>query len=265
MSDADDAPEPRHPTHLGYCRLCARGVHAASLNDDVSHRAYAERAVCQPCQDALSLNTDVAERDWVAPVLHGSIFGSVVSDSRILEAAVLQFQFDPWYGRFAYEPGDVVRAGALRTTADPLAELVAIRSLWEGRDERVLHLAAVGDPLLRLRIAHNHMVIALDAAAADAASQLCPSLRRPPLVDLSAAVPWDWFGAPLDELLRANAPDGEVRFSSALRQCACVARLLEVPALEGEYLGTDVFNHVLLRAIVPAAAALKEACGGSCH
>ena len=261
----DDSSQ-RRLTDLGWCRLCGRTVHAASLSDDVSHCEYTSRSgACQPCQDALSLNADAADRAVVAPVLHGVVLGAVVEESRVRELALLPFQYDPWYDRFEYEPGDLVCAGPVLEPVHPLAELGGIRPVWAGRRERVLILDSLADPLLRLRLERNHLILALDAATADVASELSPTLRRPPLVDLSAVVCWDEFGGSLGELLRANAPDRAVCFTSALHQCACVARLLQIPALSGDYAGCDLFDHVLLRAVVPVAAAVKEASGASCH
>ena len=265
MSDCSNrsAAESSRLPHLGWCRLCGRTVHEASLSDKASHAEFLNRScACQPCQDALALVDPAIKRGPAAPVLHGVVFGAVVDGSRILEAAVVPFQYDPAYLRFDYEPGDVLRAGAVSASADPLASM---RPAWVGRRERVLHLASVTDPLLALRVVRNHLVIALDGEAAGAVSELCPTLLRPPLVDLGAEIPWDSFGGSLDHLVRPSPSGDGVRFVSALHQCAVVARLLELPALTGERVGASVFDHVLLDVVVPAALALREASGGPCH
>lgn len=111
----------------------------------------------------------------------------------------------------------------------------------------------------------NHLVIVLDGPAADAVLALCPTLLRPPLVDLGADIPWDSFGGSLDHLVRRGPSGDGVQFVSALHQCAVVARLLELPALTGERAGVSVFDHVLLDVVVPAALALREASGAPCH
>ena len=252
---SDDSIERRRLTDLGYCRWCARSVHTASFSDDASHRAYCDSGSCQPCFDALSNKEDGDERDHSRPILHGTVFGAVVAGTVVREVALLPFQYDAWYGRLEWEPGDVVRASEGLAPLDPLGELEAVRPAWAGRRrERVLLVDSLADPLLGTRTVRNHLVVALDGVSAGAAAELNPALRRPPLVDLGAAVPWAAaFGAPLEELVRAHVPGVDGGSLPALRQCAVAARLLETPAPAGPHEGATALEHVLFGFSVPGA------------
>ena len=257
----DDSAQPRRVTDLGYCRWCARSVHGASFSDDASQRAYCDSGSCQPCFDALSNKEDGDERDHSRPILHGTVFGAVVAETVVREVALLPFQYDAWYGRFEYEPGDVVRAGEVLAPLDPLGELAAVRPVWAGRCERVLLVDSLADPLLGTRTVRNHLVVAFDGVSAAAAAELNPTLRRPPLVDLGAAVPWaPAFGAPLEELVRAHVPGVDVGCGSALRQCAVAARLLELPAPAGPHPGATALEHILFGLSVPGAVTTEPPC-----
>ena len=100
------------------------------------------------------------------------------------------------------------------------------------------------------------MVVTLDGATAAAAETLNPGLRRPPLVDMSAAVPWcEAFGAPLQKLLRAHGVGG-ARLP-ALRQAALVARMLELQTPAGPYAGRPLFEHILITMAPPDALAAE--------
>ena len=189
MSDHSAQPVSVRP--LGFCRCCGRGVHTDSFSDESALIEYSSSSTCQPCQDVLGLNPRDSHDDArPTPVLHGTVFAAAVEGAEVLEVALLQFQYDPVHARLDYEPGDIVRAGPELEPLDPLAELAAVRPTWAGRCERVLTFASLSDPVLCARTVHNHLVIALDGATAAAAVKLNPGLRRPPLVALSAAVPW---------------------------------------------------------------------------
>ena len=263
---SDDSALPRPPDALGFCRCCARSVHTASFSDEAAHREYVTYGTCQVCQDLLPPNGRTVERDLSAPVLHGTVFGAALEGTAVREVALLPFQYDPCYDRFEYEPGDIVRAGAALTPLDPLVELAAVRPGWTGRSERVLTVDSLADPLLRCRTTHNHMIVALDATCAAAAERLNPGLRRPPLVDLSASVPWcDTFGAPLDALLRAHGAGGPPANLSPLRQSALVAVLLELTVPAGPHEGCPVLAQVLFSMTSPHAGATEEARGDAAH
>ena len=262
---SDDSAPPRPPGALGFCRCCSRSVHTASFSDEAAHREYVTYATCQVCQDLLPPDERPDERDLSAPVLHGTVFGAALEGTAVREVALLPFQFDPCYGRFEYEPADIVRAGAALAPLDPLVELAAMRSAWAGRRERVLTIDSLTDPLLRCRMTHNHMLIAVDATCAAAAERLTPGLRRPPLVDLSAAVPWcDVFGAPLEKLLREPGAGGPPACLSPLRQSARVARLLGLTVPTGPHEGGLVLEHVLF-SLTPPDAGATQAPGDATH
>ena len=256
---SDDSAPPRPPVALGFCRCCARSVHTASFSNEAAYREYVTYGTCQVCQDLLPPNGCTVERDLSAPVLHGTVFGAALEGTAVREVVLLPFQYDPCYGRFEYEPGDIVRAGAALDPLDPFVELAAVRPGWAGRCERALTMDSLADPLLGCRMTHNHMVVAFDDAAAAAAERLNPDLRRPPLVDLSAAVCWaDAFGAPPEALLRERGARGPVASLSPLRQSALVARLLELTAPAGPHEGRPVLEHVLFSLTPPDAGATRE-------
>lgn len=261
---SDDTPQPIAVRHLGFCRYCGRTVHDQSFPDESAHRLYVCSAVCAACQDCLHFNPCTDDVDQTpTPVLHGTVFAAAVRDG--VELALLPFQYDPWHAQFDYEPANIVRAGPALAPVDPFVELAAIRSAWDGRLERLLLVDSLGDPLLSLRILHNHMVVAFDGAVAAAAEALVPGLRRPPLVDLTSAVDWtEAFGAPLEEFIRARGAPEPAGCLPPLRQAALVARLLELEAPAGPHRGRPVFEHVLLSVAPPEAAATEDCCD-ACH
>ena len=260
MSDRSSAPQGA--PDLGFCRGCARTVHGASFSDGAAYHVYTRCGLCQACQDVLPRSEGAGECDAFAPVLHGVVLGAAVEGTRVREVALVPFQYDAAFGRFECEPADIVRAGDAPEPLDAFVELAAARPVWDHRRERVLTVGALCDPLLGARILRNHLVLVLDGVSAGVAERLCPTLRRPPLVDLSAAVPWAGaFGAPLQALLCANAPGAVVRFTSALHQCACVLRLLDVPALGGAHRGSTVFDHVLFGLVTSESVPAEALCG----
>ena len=219
--------EDLHPVSvrpLGFCRICGRGVHTASFSDEDALLEFSASSKCQPCQDVSAVPSRTSKDDALpTPVLHGTVFAAAVEEE-VREVVLVPFQFDACYGRFAYEPGDVVRAGPELEPLDAFAELGAVRPSWAGRCERVLTVSSLVDPVLSARTVHNHLVIALDTKTAAAAERLNPGICRPPLVDLSAAVRWSQsFGAPLEALLRAHGVCGPTGSLPALRQAALVA------------------------------------------
>ena len=261
-------PEPSHSVvDLGFCRFCAQPVTSASFRDDASHREYMITATCQSCQDRLLLRGSDPDRPVSCPVLHGTIVGAVAEGATPREVALLAFSYDPWAARFEWEPGHIVHAGDVPEPIDPFAELGAMRDAWSEHDVRVLTLASFDDPLLAARISRNHVVVALDRLCVVVTARLCPSLPLPPLVDLNAQVPWvDAFGAPLlplDEFLRVQGLDGvlgpaDACLGSALRQCAVVARLLELPAPAGPRDGCTVFEHFLFGYAASAGVSIRD-------
>lgn len=260
---SDDSARPRPPRALGFCRACARSVHDQSFSDAAGLREYIAYGTCQVCQDCLDLNPRDADdaHTTPTPVLHGVVFAAAVDGPEVREVALLPFQYDPWHAGFEYEPGDIVRAGAALAPLDPFVELAALRPAWAGRFERVLSVASLSDPVLRVRTAHNHMVIAVDGVSATAAERLNPGLGRPPLVELSAAVRWrDAFGAPLDELLRTHGAGGPLASLSPLRQAALGAGLLELRAPAGPRQGCPVLDHILLGMTPPDALTTDGPC-----
>ena len=190
------------------------------------------------------------------------MFAAAVDAATIREVALLPFQYDPTYGRFDYEPADIVRAGPELEPLDPLAELSPVRPRWAGRCQRVLALASLSDPVLVARTVHNHLIIALDGATAAVAERLNPGVRRPPLVELSAAVPSDAFGVPFEALLGAYDVCGPVGSLPALRQAALLGRLLELQAPAGPHRGRPLLEHVLF-SVAPPDALAPEAEGSS--
>ena len=252
--------------HLGFCRHCGRAVHDRSFSQPSGEAEYDRWVACAPCHDTLGLAPEV--REGVSDrtvVLHGVVFAAALEGSQVLEVVLLPFQYAPWHGRFEFEPSDIVRAGSSLAPLDPLVELAAARTAWEGLRERVLIVDSLDDPVLWIRTVHNHMVVALDGASAAAAEQLNPDLRRPPLVDLSTAVDWaEAFGAPLEALVRARGAPEPAGCLPPLRQAAFVARLLELHAPHGPRQGRPVYEHVLCNlAPPPEVLATEGSCDGS--
>ena len=257
---------------LGYCRWCARPVRADSFHDAESHREYMIAAACQSCQARMFFGASDPDRPFSCPVLHVTLVGAVVEDDTPREVALLAFSYDPWAARFEWEPGHIVHAGDVPEPIDPFAELGAMRDAWSEHDVRVLTLASFDDALLAARMERSHVVVALHRRSVVATTLLCPSVPLPALVDLAADVPWSaGFGAPLlplEAFIRAHRLDGAVGsadacFGSALRQCALLARLLELRATAGPHDGCTAFEHFLFANAQSAGPSIQEPSDGA--
>ena len=165
-----------------------------------------------------------------------------------------------------------MHAGDVPGPPDPFAELGAMRDAWSGHSVRVLTMASFDDPLLAARLSRTHVVVALHRLSVVDTIGLCSSVPLPPLVDLAAQVPWaDAFGAPLlplEAFLHAHGFDGAVGcadacFGSALRQCALIARLLELRATAGSRDGCTAFEHFLFGYAETAALSIQEPSNGA--
>ena len=239
----------------GYCRWCGQLVRADSFRDSVSGREYLITALCQGCQDEMYLGGSKDGPPASGPVHRGAVFAAVPERGMPREVALLPFAFSARLGRIAWEPRDIVRAGAEPIAATSAsAELRGIRDAWRGSHERVLSLGSLADPLLAARIAAPALVIVLDRKSLANAAALCSSAILPPLVDLSTAVPWDSaFGTPLlplEPFVAACGLDvdaarqGGLR-GSALRQAAFIAQLLTLRARARRRAGHTVFELLL--------------------
>ena len=133
-------------------------------------------------------------------------------------------------------------------------------------------MASFHDALLAARMERSHVVIALHRRSVAVTTLLCPSAPPPGLVDLAAQVPWSaGFGAPLlplEAFLHAHGLDGAVGsadacFGSALRQCALLARLLELRASAGPRDGCTAFEHFLFGNAQTAGPSIQEPCDGA--
>ena len=267
---SDDTATPFHLVDLGYCRWCGRPVRSDSFADDAeSHHEYMITAACSACQTRMFGGQTDPDLPDSCPILHGAIVGTVSDGAVPREAALLPFRYDPWHGRFEWEPRHIVRAGDVPGPPDPFAELGAMRDAWSEHDVRVLTLASFDDPLLAARLSRTHVIVALHRLSVGITVGLCPSVPLPPLVDLNAQVPWKDFGAPLlplDPFLHAQGLDGAVGsadacFGSALRQCALIARLLELRAIAGsDREGCSVFEHWLFAYAGTAGLSIEGAC-----
>ena len=270
MSESSEYAAPG--ADLGYCRWCARPVRTDSFHDAESHREYMIGAACQSCQDRMFSGASDPDRPFSCPVLHATAVGAVVEDETPREVALLAFRYDPWHGRFEWEPRHIVHAGDVAEPLDPFAELGAMGDAWSGRDVRVLALASFDDALPAARMERSHVVVALHRPSVVATTRLCPSVPLPGLIDLAAQVPWaDAFGAPLlplEAFLHAHDLGGAVGsadacFGSALRQCALIARLLELRASAGPHEGCTAFEHFLFGNAQSAGPSIQEPCDGA--
>ena len=138
---------------------------------------------------------------------------------------------------------------------------------WSDQHVRVLCLPWFTDPLLRAALTGRKFVIGLDETPLRFVRSLCPSAVPPALVSLSAEIPWqEAFGLPLlplESFLRAHGLDGVVGSAdacrgSALRQCALIARLLELRATTGRDVGRTVFDLLLLAHASRFAESFRE-------
>ena len=270
---SDDTATPFHLVDLGYCRWCGRPVRSDSFADDAeSHHEYMITAACSACQTRMFGGQTDPDLPDSCPILHGAIVGTVSDGAVPREAALLPFRYDPWHGRFEWEPRHIVRAGDVPGPIDPFAELGAMRDAWSEHDVRVLTLASFDDALLAARMERSHVVVALHRRSVVVTTLLCPSVPLPALVDLAAQVPWaDAFGAPLlplEAFIRAHRLDGAVGsadacFGSALRQCALLARLLELRATAGPRDGCTAFEHFLFGNAQSAGPSIQEPSDGA--
>ena len=243
-----------HVVGLGDCRWCARPVRVDSFRDALSQREFTITAACQRCQDAMFLGGSDCDPPISGSVRHGVVVGAVLEGASAREVAVLPFQFVVRRGRIEWEPRHIVRVGAGFDPVDPWVELGAMRVAWTGRYLRILNLALISDPLLSVRLSTSDFVIGLDPACVAVIRHLFPSATQRPLADLSVDVPWrDAFGVallPLHAFLRAYGLDYVVGTraacaASALRQCALVARLLELRATAANDGGRTAFELLL--------------------
>ena len=269
---SDDTATSFRLVDLGYCRWCGRAVRADSFTDDESHREYMITAACQSCQDRMFSGRRDPDLPDSCPLLHGAIVGTVPDGAVPREAAMLPFRYDSWHGRFEWEPRHIVHAGDVPGPPDPFAELGAMRDAWSEHHVRVLTMASFDDPLLAARLSRTHVVVALHRLSVVDTIGLCSSVPLPPLVDLAAQVPWaDAFGAPLlplEPFLHAHGLDGAVGcadacLGSALRQCALLARLLELRATAGSRDGCTAFEHFLFGYAETAALSIQEPSNGA--
>ena len=250
---------------LGHCRWCGARVGAGSFRDLDSYREYQVAAACQWCQDLMYLGMSDEEPTVRYPVRHGVIVGAVTADDSLCEVGLLPFLFTVPSARIVWEPRYLLRAGSATHPVDPWVELAAMRDEWQDCNVRTLCIPAPTNPLVCEGLVDRDLVIALDAPAVRVASDLCPNLRPPALVDLGAELPWrQAYGTllrPLAPFLRAHALDVDVGLAeafrgSALRQCSLIARLLALRATMGRDTGRTAFELLLLA----HAARFQEKC-----
>ena len=243
-----------HVVGLGDCRWCARPVRADSFRDALSQREFTITAACQRCQDAMFLGGSHREPTIPGSVRSGVVVGVVLGGASAREVALLPFQFVVRRGRIEWEPRHIVRVGAGFDPVDPWVELGAMRVAWAGRYLRLLNLASFSDPLLSVRLCTSDFLIGLDPACVEVIRRLFPLATQRPLADLSADVPWrDAVGVallPLHAFPRAHGLDYAVGTraacaASALRQCALVARLLELRPIAANDGGRTDFELLL--------------------
>ena len=240
---------------LGHCRWCGARVGAGAFRDLDSFREYQVAAACQACQDAMYLGMSDEEPTVRHPVRHGVIVGAVTADDCLCEVGLLPFLFVVPPARVVWQPMYLLRAGSATHPVDPWVELAAMRDEWRDCNVRALCIPSSTNPLVGEGLVDRDLVIALDAPAVRVAADLCPTLRPPALVNLSAELPWrQAYGTPLRPLapfLRAHALDVDVGLAdafrgSALRQCAFVARLFALRATTGRDTGRTAFDILLL-------------------
>ena len=241
---------------IGHCRWCGARVSAGSFRDLDSYREYhIAGAACQSCQDSMYLGTSDEGSLVSHPVRHGVIVGAVLADDDLREVALLPFLFVVPPARVVWEPRYLLRAGSAPHPVDPWVELRAMRDVWQDCNVRTLCIPAPTNPIVCEGLVDRDLVIALDAASVRVASDLCPLLRPPALVDLGAEIPWrQAYGNPLRPLapfLRAHALDVDVGLAeacrgSALRQCVLIAHLLALRATMGPDTGRSAFELLLV-------------------
>ena len=250
----DDTATTLRLVDLGFCRWCGRPVRSDSFTDAESNREYMITAACQSCQDRMFAGPGDPDVPDSCPLVHGAIVGSVPDGPVPRQAALLPFRYDSWHGRLEWEPRHIVLVGDIPPPIDLFAELAAMSDAWTKENVRVLTLASFDDPLIAARLSRTHVLVVLHKLSAVVTVALCPLVPLPPRIDLDGQVPWtDAFGAPLlplEAFLHAHDLAGAVGsaddcFGSALRQCALIARLLELRASAGPHEGCSVFEHWL--------------------
>ena len=256
---------------LGHCRWCGARVGAGSFRDLDSLREYQVSAACQPCQDTMYLGTCDEGSLLRHRVRHGVVVGAITADDSVLsEVALLPFLFVVPPARLVWDTRYILRAGSALYPVDPWVELRAMRDEWKDCNVRALCIPASTNPLVREAIVDRDFVIALDECSLRVALDLSPSAKPPAFVNLGAELPWSQaYGAdlvPLAPFLRAHALDVDVGLaeafgSSALRQCALLARLLALRATTGPDTGRTAFE-LLLQA---HAARFEESWRGEAH
>ena len=257
------------PDTFGYCRWCGVPLGAGSMRSLESLREAKIAFSCQNCQDTMYLSTSDEGSLLPHPVRHGVIVGAVTAGDCLHEVALLPFLFTVPSARIVWEPRYLLRAGSATHPVDPWVELAAMRDEWRDYNVRTLCIPAPTNPIVCEGLVDRDLVIALDAPAVRVASDLCPTLRPPALVDLGAEFPWrPAYGTdlvPLAPFLRAHALDVDVGLAeafrgSALRQCALVARLLALRATAGRDTGRTAFDVLLLAHAARFQESFQEKC-----
>ena len=241
---------------LGFCRWCGIPVYPDSLRDIASEDHFRVGASCQGCQDAVSLGRSDEDPHASYPVRLGVAVGATTGEQDLCELALLPFVFVAANHRIVWEPRYIVRAGFSLPPIDPWVEITPMYSAWKEHTVRVLCVPVLCDPRIVGGLAAAELVVGLDVSTLRAAARLCADAQPPSLVSLGAEVPWqEAYGTPLlplPDFLAAHLPGVEersrgTRRSSALRQCALIARLLDLPATTGRDVGLTAFE-LLLRA-----------------
>ena len=239
---------------LGYCRSCGVNVRTDSFRDIESLREYPIGGTCQRCQDAVFLGV-AGDPPVLHPVRHGVLIAPASGEDVPSEVALLPFLFVVPTRRLVWEPRHIVRAGYELLAVDPWQELEPMHDDWDGYNVRVLCVRSAADPSVCRKLAGRDLVIGLDEPSVRIAAQIGPD--APPaaaLVSLADAVPWaDAYRTPLVPLspfLRTSsvgvvAGGADRCRSSTLRQCAVLARLLNLPAVTGRDAGSTAFEFVL--------------------
>lgn len=224
-------------------------------------------SVCPVCQRLMFAGADL-DPPVSCPVLYGNVLGVVSDGSAVRSVGVLPWRYDAWDGRFEWQVQHVLLTRSAGRCVDPSAELSPMRGVFDPADLRILTLPSCDDPLLSARLARAHLLIVLHGGdEAFAGSLLRPAclppsvapIPRPLVVALAREAPWvDSFGAPLlplPEFLRAQgllglAESAATCEASALRKCALVARVLQLPA--GPESESSVFERWLYTFAPPA-------------
>ena len=240
--------DPTQSNFLGHCRWCGAQVTTDGFRDSQALRAYYDEASCQKCQDVQMLGAGEY------PIRHGVIVSAICADDCVHEVGLLPFQFSVPTSRIVWEPRFTVRAGPVFDLVNPWVELEAMAGAWREHHVRVMCVPWFTDPLLRSGLTGRKFVIGLNEVSLRVVGNICPNAIQPALVSLSAEIPWqDGYGVPLlplDPFLRAHALDevgsADACRGSALRQCALIARLLELRATTGRDAGRTAFDLLLL-------------------